>query len=203
MKKNNLFPIFILFFVIVYLFVLSVASLAQEQELPQLELPVVATTAGQSPGALMFSVIAKKAQIPCDREDLLTAQMLKDKAEAGEPYKTLVITTGTSMKGMGAAGVNIDAELKRIEEVIAEAKAQNITIIGSHIEGPARRVDETDAASINAVIPESDIILVRNDSNEDGYFTDAAEELDVPLIAYEKTTDLGNILAEMFGSVSE
>ena len=200
MKENFLLRHFILFFLIVMLFLcgLTPTILSQEQDLPQLDIPLVTTTAGQSPGALMFSVLAKKVGIPCDREDLLTAQMLKDKAEAGEPYKTLVITTGTSMKGMGAAGVDIDAELERIEEVITEAKAQNMTIIGAHIEGPARRVDETDAASIDTVIPESDIILVRNDSNEDGYFTEAAQELDVPLITYEKTTELGDILVKMF-----
>jgi len=186
-------------FIILSLLIFTSISLADlQQEIPQLELPLVVTTAGQSPGALMVFVLAKRVNVPCDREDLLTAQMLKDKAEAGEPYKTLLITTGTSMKGMGAAGVDIDLELKRIEEVITEAKAQNITIIGAHIEGPARRVDETDAASIRTVIPESDILLVRNDSNEDGYFTDAAQELDIPLISYEKTTELGEILVEMF-----
>jgi len=146
----------------------------------------------------MIYVLAKRVNVPCEREDLLTAQMLKDKADNGEPYKTILITTGTSMKGMGAAGVDIDLELERIKEVIAEAKAQDMTIIGAHIEGPARRVDETDAASIETVIPESDMILVRNDSNEDGYFTEAAQELDVPLITYEKTTELGDILVKMF-----
>ncbi len=186
-------------FIILSLLIFTSLSLADlQEEIPQLELPLVVTTAGQSPGALMVFVLAKRVNVPCNREDLLTAQMLKDKADTGEPYRTLLITTGTSMKGMGAAGVDIDLELKRIEEVITEAKAQNMTIIGAHIEGPARRVDETDAASIRTVIPKSDIILVRNDSNEDGYFTDAAEELDVPLISYEKTTELGEILVEMF-----
>ncbi len=196
-KKMFLRLLIILILSFLILTSISLADL-QEQELPQLDIPLVTTTAGQSPGALMFYMLAKRAGIPCDREDLLTAQMLKDKAEAGEPYRTLVITTGTSMKGMGAAGVDIDAELRRIKEVIAEAKSQNITLIGAHIEGPARRVDESDAASIDTVIPESDIILVRNDSNEDGYFTDAAQELDVPLVTYEKTTELGDILVKMF-----
>jgi len=198
LHKSKIFLRLFIFIILFSLIFSSILLAGLQEEIPQLELPLVATTAGQSPGALMFSVLAKKAEIPCDREDLLTAQMLKDKAEAGEPYKTLVITTGTSMKGMGAAGVDIDAELRRIEEVITEAKAQNMTIIGAHIEGPARRVDETDAASIRTVIPESDILLVRNDSNEDGYFTDAALELDIPLITYEKTTELGEILIEMF-----
>jgi len=200
MKKNifSQFSILLLILFILFFMEISTAVLAQEQEIPQLELPLITTTAGQSPGALMIYVLAKRVNVPCEREDLLTAQMLKDKADNGEPYKTILITTGTSMKGMGAAGVDIDLELERIKEVIAEAKAQDMTIIGAHIEGPARRVDETDAASIETVIPESDMILVRNDSNEDGYFTEAAQELDVPLITYEKTTELGDILVKMF-----
>jgi len=200
MKKNifSQFSILLLILFILFFMEISTAVLAQEQEIPQLELPLITTTAGQSPGALMIYVLAKRVNVPCEREDLLTAQMLKDKADNGEPYKTILITTGTSMKGMGAAGVDIDLELERIKEVIAESKAQDMTIIGAHIEGPARRVDETDAASIETVIPESDIILVRNDSNEDGYFTEAAQELDVPLIIYEKTTELGDILVKMF-----
>ena len=184
---------------VILLLVVSPACLSQEsQALPELELPFVVTTAGQSPGALMIDVLAKKAEIPCEREDLLTAQMLKDKAEAGVPYRTIMITTGTSMKGMGAAGVDIDYELQRIEELIAEAKAQGMVIIGAHIEGPARRVDETDAASIRTVIPESDIILVREDSNEDGYFTDTANELGVPLITFEKMPEITGILQQLF-----
>lgn len=206
MKIFKIFYHFILVLVVsIFCFVgISIIAFSQEQPLLlTLELPVVVTTAGQSPGALMFSVLAKKAGIPCDREDLLTAQMLKDKAEAGEPYRTLVITTGTSMKGMGAAGVDIDAEIRRIKEIIVEAKAQKMIIIGAHIEGPARRVDETDAASIRTVIPESDIILVRNDSNEDGYFSQAAQELGVPIITFEKSTDLGEILCKLFAQVKE
>ena len=205
MKKIILSKFSILLFIMLIFFFMEIpiAILAQEQEIPKLEPPLITTTAGQSPGALMVYVLAKRVNVPCEREDLLTAQMLKDKAESGEPYKTILITTGTSMKGMGAAGVDIDLELQRIKEVIAEAKAQGMTIIGAHIEGPARRVDETDAASIRTVIPESDVLVVRNDSNEDGYFTDAAEELGVPLITFEKSTDLGDILVKMFGTAGE
>ena len=205
MKKIILskFSILLLIMLIFFFMEIPIAILAQEQEIPKLEPPLITTTAGQSPGALMVYVLAKRVNVPCEREDLLTAQMLKDKAESGEPYKTILITTGTSMKGMGAAGVDIDLELQRIKEVIAEAKAQGMTIIGAHIEGPARRVDETDAASIRTVIPESDVLVVRNDSNEDGYFTDAAEELGVPLITFEKSTDLGDILVKMFGTAGE
>ena len=171
---------------------------AQQPEIPKVELPLVATTCGQSPGALMVWVLSKQIKLPCDRDDLLTAEHLKAKAEEGNPYKTLIITTGTSMKGMGAAGVNIDYEVARIEAIIQEAKKEGIFIIGAHIEGMSRRVDATDAASIATVIPESKLLLIREDSNEDGYFTKAAEEQGIPIITFKETLDLSDIFKQLF-----
>jgi len=173
-------------------------SAAGQPEVPVLETPLAVTTCGQSPGALMIWVLSKQIKLPCDRDDLLTADKLKNKAEAGTPYKTLIITTGTSMKGMGAAGVDIDFEVERIKAIIEEAKKQNIFIIGAHIEGMARRVDETDAASIATVTPESNMLLIRDDSNEDGYFTEAAEKQAIPLITFKETLDLSGVFKQLF-----
>lgn len=172
---------------------------AQQPEIPKVEQPLIVTTCGQSPGALMVWVLCKQIKLPCDRADLLKAEDLKAKAEEGNPYKTLIITTGTSMKGMGAAGVDIDFEVARIKAIIEEAKKEGILIIGAHIEGMARRVDATDAASIATVIPQSNLLLVREDSNEDGYFTKAAEELALPIITFKETLDLTGIFKTLFG----
>jgi len=179
---------------------LSLISLsAQQPEIPKVELPLIVTTCGQSPGALMVWVLCKQIKLPCDRADLLKVEDLKAKAEEGNPYKTLIITTGTSMKGMGAAGVDIDFEVARIKAIIEEAKKEGILIIGAHIEGMARRVDATDAASIATVIPQSNLLLVREDSNEDGYFTKAAEELGIPIITFKETLDLTGVFNKLFG----
>lgn len=201
MLKKKGFAIFSLVLILTLsLFLgLSLISFAAEQpSIPKVELPLVVTTCGQSPGALMVWVLSKQIKLPCDRDDLLTAEHLKAKAEEGNPYKTLIITTGTSMKGMGAAGVDIDFETARIEAVIEEAKKQGILIIGAHIEGMARRVDATDAASIATVIPESKLLLIREDGNEDGYFTIAAEKQGIPIITFKKTLDLIDIFKQLF-----
>ena len=189
-----------LILMIALFFGFSGISYAIEQpSIPKVELPLIATTCGQSPGALMVWVLCKQIKLPCDRADLLKAEDLKAKAEEGSPYKTLIITTGTSMKGMGAAGVDIDFEVARIKAIIEEAKKEGILIIGAHIEGMARRVDATDAASIATVIPQSNLLLVREDSNEDGYFTKAAEELGIPIITFKETLDLTGIFKKLFG----
>ena len=200
LKKKGLAIFSLILVLILGLFLgLSLISFAAEQpEIPKVELPLVVTTCGQSPGALMVWVLSKQIKLPCDRDDLLTAEDLKAKAEEGNPYKTLIITTGTSMKGMGAAGVDIDYEVARIEAIIEEAKKEGILIIGAHIEGMARRVDATDAASIATVIPESKLLLIREDSNEDGYFTKAAEEQDIPIITFKETLDLVDIFKQLF-----
>ena len=201
MLKKKEYAIFSLVLVLtISLFLgLSLTSFTTEQpSIPKVELPLVVTTCGQSPGALMVWVLCKQIKLPCDRKDLLTAEHLKAKAEEGNPYKTLIITTGTSMKGMGAAGVDIDYEVARIEAIIEEAKKEGILIIGAHIEGMARRVDATDAASIATVIPESKLLLIREDSNEDGYFTKAAEEQGIPIITFKETLDLIDIFKQLF-----
>jgi hypothetical protein len=201
MLKKKGFAIFSLVLVLTFclFLVLSLISFAAEQpSIPKVELPLVVTTCGQSPGALMVWVLSKQIKLPCDRDDLLTAEHLKAKAAEGNPYKTLIITTGTSMKGMGAAGVDIDYEVARIEAIIKEAKKEGILIIGAHIEGMARRVDATDAASIATVIPESKLLLIREDGNEDGYFTKAAEEQDIPIITFKETLDLIDIFKQLF-----
>jgi len=201
MLKKKRFAIFSLVLVLTLtLFLgLSLISLATEQpSIPKVELPLIVTTCGQSPGALMVWVLSKQIKLPCDRKDLLTAEDLKAKAAEGNPYKTLIITTGTSMKGMGAAGVDIDYEVARIEAIIEEAKKEGILIIGAHIEGMARRVDATDAASIATVIPESKLLLIREDSNEDGYFTKAAEEQGIPIITFKETLDLADVFKKLF-----
>lgn len=202
-KRFGIFSLFLIIIVTVFFYLSTISFVTEQPSLPKVELPLVVTTCGQSPGALMIWVLCKQIKLPCDRADLLKAEDLKSKAEEGNPYKTLIITTGTSMKGMGAAGVDIDYEVARIKAVIEEAKKEGILIIGAHIEGMARRVDATDAASIALVIPESNLLLVREDSNEDGYFTKAAEELDIPIITFEKTLDLVDVFKKLFQAEQE
>jgi len=197
MLKKKGFAIFSL--VLVLTLSLSLISfVAQQPEIPKVETPLMVTTCGQSPGALMIWVLCKQIKLPCDRADLLKAEDLKAKAEEGNPYKTLIITTGSSLKGMGAAGVDIYYEVKRIKAIIEEAKKEGMLIIGAHIEGKARRIDETDALSIASVTPESKLLLIREDSNEDGYFTKAAEEQGIPIIIFKETLDLTDVFKKLF-----
>lgn len=168
--------------------------------MPVVKAPMIVTTLGQSPGALMFRLVCVRSKIACVQEDLLTATQLKELAQAPDGPKTLVITTGTSLKGMGAAGIDINLEVQRVEDLIKQARELGMTVIGAHIEGMARRVDATDEKSITTVIPKSDLILVIASSDEDGYFTKFSETSGIPLLKVNESLDIGPALLELINA---
>lgn len=143
--------------------------------------PFLVTSCGQSPGAVMINMAAMQEGFTSTNDNGLSA----DTFSAGD-YKTLIVTTGTSMKGMGAAGTDVDAEIDRCVALIKKAKEAGLTIVGAHVEGMARRADNSDAASIEAVMELADVILVIDESDSDGFFTDYANKNNKPLI---KVTD--------------
>lgn len=181
-----------LFFVILALFALSNTVGADETPLPKGELPVIVTTAGQSPGAVSISVICRRNKIDNDYLNLARVEDLKAKE-----YKTLIVTMGTSGKGMGAAGIEINDELARVESVIEEARNQGMLILGFHIEGEARRSGACEQ-SIDLVGPRVDYLIVRSDGNLDGRFDEISKKNDIPLKVFEESIELNEILKEIF-----
>ena len=169
------------------------AGFAFAADLPTVEAPMVTTTCGQSPGAMMVKMSAMQAKLtPVEDSKTLTAEELE-----GKDLKTLVVTTGTSMKGMGAAGTNVDKEIARCSALIEAAKKKGILVIGAHVEGMARRTDASDEATIRAIMPLSDVILVIQDSDSDGFFTNYAKELGKELIVVKNALGIGAKLAEL------
>ena len=168
------------------------------------EEPVVLTSCGQSPGPVRLKIFMQRLKIDFDYNLQATAQDLISKKAEGKPYKTLIIVTGASLKGMGAAGVSVDDELSRTKELIAEANKQGIKIIGSHIEGMARRSqgatagDNSDEQSIDAVCPNSSIMLVKKEGDSDGRFTTISKGKDIPLIIFEKNLEISDVLKKLF-----
>ncbi|MBU1186572.1 MAG: hypothetical protein KKD56_02200 [Acidobacteria bacterium] len=192
----------------VVLMLCSVVSTAQPEG-PKPELPVLITSCGQSPGPAMLKVIFMRAKLEYDPiayeiSEMASSEDLKAGKEAGTPFKTLIIVMGASLKGMGAAGISMEDELSRTEALIAEAKKQGMTVIGSHIEGMKRRSqgasagDTTDEQSIDAVAPFSDILLIHKEGNSDNRFSIIAKEKNIPLIEVEKNLDLISEIQKLF-----
>ncbi len=188
---------------------LATTALAQEfvlpENLPELRAPIIVTTCGQSPGALMVKLMCDQVGIPCEEIDLLTADELLAECpgDLQDFAGVLFVTTGTSLKGMGAAGIDVDSEVARCVALIEAARELGMVIIVGQIEGPSRRVDEYDEASITAMTPLADLLITRSDVNEDGYFTDLAEELEIPQIFINETLDLEVLLPLLFPPATE
>lgn len=184
MKKS------ILMLVSVFALVLFASGAVFAADVPAVEGPLIVTTCGQSPGAVMVKMSCMQAGFEADHNNHLNAEDL-----SGKDYKTLIITTGTSMKGMGAAGTDVKLEITRCQELIKAAREEGILVIGAHVEGMARRTDQSDKASIDGIVPLSDMILVTVESDSDGYFTDIAEEKDLPILTVKDALGIGEGLA--------
>jgi len=186
-----------------------VLGASSQAELPKTEIPVLITSCGQGSGANMIKVLFMRLKL---REEppayemnvFATAEDLKKAKEDGTPFKSVIIVMGASLKGMGAAGIDIEDEIERTSQLIQEAQTQGITIIGAHIEGMKRRAqgaspgDNTDELSIDAVAPESNLLLINKEGNEDSRFTIISEEKHIPMIQVEKNLELLEKLKELF-----
>jgi hypothetical protein len=168
------------------------------------ELPVLLTSCGQSPGPTRIEFFLNRLELEHEFLDMATAQDLADRQASGNPVRTVIIVTGASLKGMGAAGVSMREELARTEALIAEAKRQGLTLIGAHVEGMARRAqgaaagDNSDEQSIDAVMPFTDLMIVRQDGDEDRRFSIISENDGVPLILFEKNMEMSDVLERVF-----
>jgi Domain of unknown function (DUF6305) len=188
----------------VLILVLGPALAAGQQPAAKAETPALITSCGQSPGPTTIKVFMQKLKLVYDIDSLATPATLQAKAKAGAPYKSLIIVMGASLKGMGAAGIAIEDELKRAADLIAEARKEGITIIGAHVEGMKRRSqgaaagDTTDEQSIDAVAPNANVLLVYKEGNADGRFTTIASGRKIPLIEFEKMMDMLPALEKLY-----
>ena len=182
----------------------SAGGLAAQGAPVTAETPILLASCGQSPGPAMVKLFLVRLGLDYELKEIATAQDLKDRQAAGNPAKSLIIVTGASLKGMGAAGVAMPDELARTEALIAEAKRQGITVIGAHVEGMTRRAqgaapgDNSDEQSIDAVMPKADVMVVRSDGNEDRRFSIISENQGIPLVLFEKNMEMGDVLGSLF-----
>ncbi len=156
------------------------------------EQPILITTAGQSADVLMVKVLAKKAALD------FTVEKLATPASLGES-KSLIIVSGGSTKGLGAAKINKDDEIKRVQELITAAKGKNIPIVTMHIGGKARRGTLSDEFNLVAAQAGSCLVVVEG-GNEDGYFTKIAESNKVPLVTIKKIVEVKSVLIDIFST---
>ena len=188
----------------------TVLGISFQAELPKTEIPVLITSCGQCGGTNMVKVLFMRLKLQAEppvyeMKEFATAEDLRKAKEDGIPFKSIIIVMGASLKGMGAAGIDIEDEIERTSQLIKEARTQGITIIGAHITGMKNRAqgaapgDNTDELSIDAVAPISDLLLINKGGNEDSRFTIISQEKNIPMIQVEKNLELLEKLKELFG----
>jgi hypothetical protein len=217
MNKTN-----ILFLCCALLFLGIQTTGLQDVELPKAQLPILTTSAGQSPDVTTVNIVCEEAGIKYDYCDVPTVELvgagvgLADK-ESGEgfhvevftdldtfpkgtPYRTIIIAIGASLKGMGASGLTVDDEVDRLKKIIDYCKSQAIFIIGAHVGGNSKRgaPGGDNERMIDAVAPYVDYLIVTEDGNKDGRFNKIAEEKSIPLTQIEYALELVDILKSVF-----
>jgi len=192
-------PVLVLLVIAAFGLALVTADAWAQPAVPKAQAPVLVTSCGQSPGPLKITVFLKRLGIEYDYKTDAT-----DKDIATKKYKTVIVVTGASLKGMGAAGVSMKDELVRTAALLDAAKQQGVLIVGSHVEGMARRSqgaeagDNSDEQSIDAVCPKAQVLLIRKDGDEDGRFTAIAKKQNIPMVAFEKNLEIEGVLKALF-----
>lgn len=161
-------------------------------DLPKFSPPALITSAGQNAEVQMVAVLAKRAGIDHNLNKLATGQELGD-------YKSLLLVLGASLKGLGAAGLDINKEMERVKGLIEASRQKNIPILCLHLGGEERRGAQSDEF-IKACLPAAKMVIVVKSGNKDGLFTRMCQELGIPLIEIEKTTEALEPLKNAFSN---
>ena len=122
------------------------------------------------------------------KNNKLTAADVEDGA-------VVFMVIGTSGKGLGAAGTDLNGEKKRANDFIAK---EGITLVVFHVGGLDRRGDTTDPI-IDIVCPKADLLLVVESGNEDSKFTNIAKNNNVDLYLYSKTSKMRSAISTLLG----
>jgi len=185
-----------LILILLFLFSMSMFARQEKDEEPLLfEQPLLITSAGQSADVHLASVLAKKAELTSILSKVATSEDL-------ENIKTLVLVIGASLKGLGAAGLDVAKEKKRVNLLIEEAQKKNIPLLCLHLGGEARRGQLSDEF-ISAFLPYAKMAIVVKSGNKDGIFTRICYENNIPLIEVEKTIYALEPFKQAFKSISQ
>lgn len=191
-------------------------------DLPKVQLPILTTSAGQSADINTVNIIFEEAEIGFDYCDVPPLDLVKagvglagkesgegfhveittdmDTYKKGTPYKSIAIAIGASLKGMGASGLTIEDEIKRVKAIVDYCKKNKIFIIALHVGGVSKRGAEggDNERMIDAVAPFADYIIAVKDSNKDGKFTKISQAKNIPFSEVENALEIVDIFTQIF-----
>jgi hypothetical protein len=151
------------------------------QPVQKFEQPLLITSAGQSAEVQLVSVLAKRAHLDFTLSKLAAAPEL-------DKVSTLVLSLGVSLKGLGAAGVDINQEKERVSSLLKHAQETDKPLICFHLGGDVRRGQISDEF-ITDFLPYAKAAIVVKSGNQDGLFQRICQENDILLIEVERVGD--------------
>jgi hypothetical protein len=157
----------------------------------QFEKPGLVVSAGQSADVTIVKVLLN-TQLKLGLDVKPTAQPAD---LAG--MKTLVVVVGASVKGLGAAGLDMEKETARVRALLKAARDQGVRILAMHTGGDARR-GQTSNDLIQVVVPEADYVIVVASGNKDKLFNTLAAKRGTPVVEVEKVAAAGDAAKAVF-----
>lgn len=154
------------------------------------EYPALVTSGGQSADYQMIATVMEKQGMEFTTNNLATSADLGD-------AKTLIVVVGGSSKGLGAAGIDADGELERLDELMTAAKDAGLSIIAMHTGGEARRGDLSDKF-ITPVFNMVDYAIVVSSGDSDGMMNDLCAGNGIPMDKIDSISDVVTVLPAAF-----
>lgn len=154
------------------------------------EAPILLTTGGQSADYQMVGTLMKNLGMDYTMDNKATS------AELGDA-KTLIVVVGGSSKGLGAAGIDADGELARVDELIKGAEDAGLSIIVMHTGGSARRGDLSDKF-ITPIFEKADYAIVVKSGDEDGLMAGVCASNSIPVDMIDAISEVATVLPKAF-----
>ena len=153
--------------------------------------PILVTSFGQSADTSMMDAIMKRSGV----KDYAYNALATD-ADV-KNYKTVIIVCGASSKGLGAAGISEADETARAEKFMAAVKESAPAVIMAHLGGSMRRGTLSDKLT-DMVLEVAKYMVVVEDANFDGKFTQFAQEKNIPLTFLYSVKDGMEVFPPLF-----
>lgn len=154
------------------------------------EYPALVTSGGQSADYQMIATVMGKQEMDYTVNNLATSADLGD-------AKTLIVVIGGSSKGLGAAGIDSDGEIARLNELMSAAKEAGVSIIAMHTGGDARRGELSDKF-IAPVFNMADYAIVVASGDSDNMMHDLCAANGIPMDAIDSISDVVTVLPAAF-----
>ena len=180
----------LLFNILLLLILAAAFTFTMKAQTPSFEQPVLISSAGQSADVTLAGMLFKKLKLDYKVVNLAKPSDL-------ENIKTLVIVPGFSSKGLGAAGISREDEMKRVKELLTSAKKNKIKILMLHIGGNARRGNQSD--DFNQLAAESSsYMIVVSQADEDKFFSNISKKTKIPIKLVDKIAQASDPLNKVF-----